>query len=185
MWLIFIFIAASAWAQQTVPPPKPAPSGPPLEVTMKFIQEKVAEVGKLTYAAHYHDSATGKDWVNQWTDEATNVVASPALCKVSYHRLSTRGGQVIENNDQWFYLQAVQDIVVEPEEQELKKGDSAAGHPTWDSRVEPRIWAVWVQRPKGIENYLYFREEAMANRVAKALVHAMELCGGGKKAEPF
>jgi hypothetical protein len=30
-----------------------------------------------------------------------------------------------------------------------------------------------------------FRDEDMANRVAKALVHAVELCGGGGKPEPF
>jgi hypothetical protein len=32
---------------------------------------------------------------------------------------------------------------------------------------------------------LVFRDEDMANRVAKALVHAVELCGGGSTPEPF
>jgi uncharacterized protein (DUF2384 family) len=35
------------------------------------------------------------------------------------------------------------------------------------------------------ENRFTFREEEMANRVAKAMVHAVELCGGGAKPEPF
>jgi len=35
------------------------------------------------------------------------------------------------------------------------------------------------------EFVLHFRDEEMANRVAKALVHAVELCGGGSKPEPF
>ncbi len=30
-----------------------------------------------------------------------------------------------------------------------------------------------------------FRDEETANRVAKAMVHAAELCGGGRKPEPF
>jgi hypothetical protein len=32
---------------------------------------------------------------------------------------------------------------------------------------------------------LSFRDEDAANRVAKALVHAVELCGGGSKPELF
>jgi hypothetical protein len=32
---------------------------------------------------------------------------------------------------------------------------------------------------------LRFEEEDMANRVAKAMLHAVELCGGGSKPEPF
>jgi hypothetical protein len=32
---------------------------------------------------------------------------------------------------------------------------------------------------------LPFRDEETANRVAKAMIHAIELCGGGSKPEPF
>jgi hypothetical protein len=32
---------------------------------------------------------------------------------------------------------------------------------------------------------LHFRDEETADRVAKAMVHAIELCGGGSKTEPF
>jgi hypothetical protein len=35
------------------------------------------------------------------------------------------------------------------------------------------------------EFVLHFRDEETADRVAKALVHAVELCGGGSKPEPF
>jgi hypothetical protein len=34
-------------------------------------------------------------------------------------------------------------------------------------------------------DYIHFRSEEMANRVARALTHAVELCRKGKKAEPF
>jgi hypothetical protein len=32
---------------------------------------------------------------------------------------------------------------------------------------------------------LHFRDEDTANRAAKAMVHAVELCGGGSQPEPF
>jgi hypothetical protein len=42
-----------------------------------------------------------------------------------------------------------------------------------------------VERRAGNQaNGFYFADEEMANRVAKALVHAVELCGGGNK-DPF
>jgi hypothetical protein len=33
--------------------------------------------------------------------------------------------------------------------------------------------------------FWYFLDEDVANRTAKAMVHAVELCGGGSKPEPF
>jgi len=33
--------------------------------------------------------------------------------------------------------------------------------------------------------FWYFLDEDVANRIAKAMVHAVELCGGGSKPEPF
>jgi hypothetical protein len=32
---------------------------------------------------------------------------------------------------------------------------------------------------------LHFRDEEMAGRVAKAMIHAIDLCGGGSPPEPF
>jgi hypothetical protein len=37
----------------------------------------------------------------------------------------------------------------------------------------------------GKDHEFAFRDEETANRVAKAMVHAVELCGGGSKPEPF
>ena len=35
------------------------------------------------------------------------------------------------------------------------------------------------------QNAFIFRDEETANRVAKAMLHAVELCGGGSQQEPF
>jgi len=34
-------------------------------------------------------------------------------------------------------------------------------------------------------NSFVFFDEQLANRMAKAMVHAVELCGGGSEPEPF
>jgi hypothetical protein len=81
-------------------------------------------------------------------------------------------------------LKAVQDVVVMSRDQNMDQFDADAGHPTWSAKVNPPVWVVEVRRKTG-PNAFYFREEQMANRVAKAITHAVELCGGGKEEEPF
>jgi hypothetical protein len=78
----------------------------------------------------------------------------------------------------------VQDIVVLPQEQNQQKANARSGHPEWTPRVEPALFTLVARRPKGVENAFLFSEEEMAGRIAKAMVHAVELCGGGNK-DPF
>jgi hypothetical protein len=42
-----------------------------------------------------------------------------------------------------------------------------------------------IKLPKGDDYSISFYEQETADRVAKAMVHAVELCGGGPKPEPF
>ena len=91
--------AALAQGKKNVaPPPKPADEGPSLEVTMKFMEDKLNDVGALNLVVYSQGEAVGKEI---------------------------------------FHL------------------------------------------------FFPFFEEQLANRVAKAMVHAVELCGGGGPPEPF
>jgi hypothetical protein len=128
----------------------------------------------VTYAHYVHDSATGSDWVIQVTDELSNVVASPNLCRIDLHRRTTMNGNVRQDIDAGFDLKVVQDILVLPLEQELNYIDADAGHPTWSSKLSPSLWTVAARRKAGRYG-IFFREEEMANRVAKAMAHAVEL----------
>jgi hypothetical protein len=188
-WIVLCVLALTTGAalaqRKSVPaPPKPADNGPSLEATMKFIQDKVSEQGKIVYAGYGHDNATGQDWVGQYTEELSNFVASAPECKISYHFHETSNGQPSNDIEAWFKLNTIQDVLVETREQNFKQADVKAGHPTWSSRVDPPTWVVEA-RWKGGVNDIFFHEEDMANRVAKALVHAVELCGGGEQNEPF
>jgi hypothetical protein len=42
-----------------------------------------------------------------------------------------------------------------------------------------------ITSPGVVSKQLYFSEEKLANRAAKAIVHAAELCGAGSSKEPF
>jgi hypothetical protein len=173
-----VLTGARAVAQQA------ADSGPTLAATMQFIQEKLSQLGQENYAGYNHDNADGQNWTTQFTTLDTNVVADPAACRISYHEKRTRDGNVTADSDYDFSLGEIQDVITEPREQLLKKVNTANGHPTWDARIDPPVTMVIAQKAEGTEWYFYFLDSNLAERVAKAMNHAVELCGGGKK-EPF
>ncbi len=61
---------------------------------------------------------------------------------------------------------------------------TASGAPEWSFKIEPPIITLLVRKNTKETNVLRFSDEDMANRVAKAMLHAVELCGGSKP-EPF
>jgi hypothetical protein len=185
----FVLAAFStAYAQTAVPPPpQPAGNSPSLEVTMKFIQDKMNEQGKINYALYTHDSAKREDWpVYQIGIEVSNVVADPATCRITWHKVTTNGGEVRMSRDLLLDLRNVLSFEVRTSIYEAKMEDTANGHPELDKRQEPPYFAVTARLKDKTETPLFFSSEEMANRIAKAMVHAVELCGGGQNnPEPF
>lgn len=182
---LIAIVGTAAFAQRAVPPPpKPADSGPSLAVTMQFIQEKLIGLGTVNYATYVHDNIVGNNWGDQFSVQATNIIADPATCRVTYHWKSTRNGSVTSDIDAFFSLHDVVDIVVTSLEQNMKQLNTAAGHPSYDVKADPPVFVLEAQRSGNVMNVFDFTDEDMANRVAKAMVHAVELCGGGNK-EPF
>jgi hypothetical protein len=181
--ILAVFLSSIANAQDVPPPPKPKDDGPSLEVTMKFIQDKLREIGRMNYVVYTHDNTNGNDVSNKFSTEANNVQASVADCRIDFHWSASRNGEALDDRDISFFLKNVQEIVVLTREQELDQIDAAAGHPGFSSRVEPPIFMLQAKRSNGMHAFGFF-DESLANRVAKALVHAVELCGGGSK-EPF
>jgi len=180
----FVLIAVSVLqAQQSVaPPPMPAGNGPSIEKTMQFIQENAAE-GKLAYTATVNDaSQQGVEWSNRFTVEMSNLVADPAACRITYHWRAEENGKLVDDADYTLILKDVKEIVVLTQDQNQNQVDNRNGHPDWNSRISPPIFVLIAKRPKGMVNVFLFSDESMANRVAKAITHAVELCGGGQDA---
>jgi hypothetical protein len=159
---------------------KPAPSGPSLATTMQFLQEKLNEQGKLNWATHYHDSADNTNWIYQFNFEASKVVADAAACTIAYHYIIVRDAVQISDSDASFNLHDVQDLTLSTGDQRQNKNDVAAGHPTWDAKVVPPVFDLIVRGKENAEFYFFFFDEDTANRVTKAMGHAVELCGGSR-----
>ena len=179
--------AALAQGKKTVPPPpKPADEGPSLEDTMKFIQDMVSDIGPVNVVEHIHDDSADNDWTQLSKYEFTKVVANPGACLINYHWKTQTSGTVTADSDFGIFLKDVEDIAVMPMEQYLKEVVTAAGHPSWSFRVDSPVFVLKVRRTDSKETNVFdFFDEQLANRVAKAMVHAVELCGGGSTPEPF
>ncbi len=143
-WLAAILasgITIAAWGQQNAAPAsKPADNGPSLAVTMQFLQGKLNEQGKMSWATHYHDSADNTNWIYQFTFEVSKVVADAAACTISYHYNIVRDGAQISDSDTSFNLHDVQDVTLTTGDQRQNKNDAAAGHTTWNAKVDPPVF---------------------------------------------
>jgi hypothetical protein len=172
------------------PAQNPNRSGPSLDATMKFIQERLGDIGSVGYTAFYqnarYDSMTT-------TDEFSKVIADARLCQISFHRKKMY--KPLKDNDEKdmdvitydgdvsLSLRDIQEIEVKPMEQRLNDNQAATGHPeTVVTSTRPAITALLVHKSHEVLYPFPFTDALLANRVAKAIVHAVELCGGG---EPF
>jgi hypothetical protein len=160
-------------------------NGPSLEVTMKFIQDKLNEMGTVNFAGYVHEAADNSDGVQKFSSTISNAAVNPSACSLSYHRLVFNNGRKEHNEDVAINLREVKDISVLPDEQDWQMYLMRTGDSTKTVKDVPEIIALVIKLNNGKDPTIRFYEQGLADRVAKALVHAVELCGGGPKPEPF
>ena len=179
-------LVATASAQRPVAPPPQPVSGPSLAVTMQFVQEKLNGLGQVNYVGYNHDNAGNRRRLgNQLQPPLTQTslpIPPPARSAITRRRI--KDDKVTSDADFWFNLSEMQEVVIMPREQLLKKVNTSDGHPSWDARVDPPVFILAARKDENTEWYFYFFDQDLANRVAKAMVHGIELCGGGNKS-PF
>ncbi len=216
---------SAAFAQTAVPPPPmPASSGPSLTVTMQLIQNKLNDIGPVSFAVFLQNTSQDNARTAIVSNEISNVLADQSQCRISYHWKGTdleafpaseaaprrkfeisphiddfadvfplmiaaerkAKSSAYRDLDYMFSLRSVQEIVVKPWEQHGTEWLARNGHPdTIVTSTNPAMTALVVHQAHGVENVFPFTDADLADRVAKALTHAVELCGGGKSEEPF
>jgi hypothetical protein len=169
-------------AQGAAPAAAPIDNGPSLAETMQFIQGKLNGLGKVSFVAFYQSATDGSTGTQTITNEISNVFADPNQCRISYHRKAESNGSIYKDENSQFSLRDVQDIVVKPWEQYETEWQAKNGHPNVIcSSTSPPVTELVVRHPQGEDNRFVFADANLADRVAKAMLHAVELCGGGSK----
>jgi hypothetical protein len=134
----------------------------------------------MSWTTHFHDSADNNNWTYQFTFEVSKAVADAAACTIAYHYNIIRDGTQISDSDASINLHDVQDVTLTTGNQRQNKNDTAAGHTTWEAKVDPPVFDLVVRGKEAAEFYFFFFDEDTANRVTKAMGHAVEVCGGSR-----
>jgi len=172
--------AAAAMLTALSTAPAHAQSGPSLAVTLDFIAGKINAQGTFRYASTVTDtSGAVAPFTNQYVTTETNAAPDTTACRVTYHYKRVQDGKTVYDQAFWIPFGELVDVQVMSMEQNLRTGDAENGHASWMSQVSPPVFVVRSVRKDG-GNELIFTDEAMADRVAKAIAHAAQLCGGLK-----
>jgi hypothetical protein len=178
------FLDAWATAQDVPPPPPLRGDVASLKDTMKFIQDKLP--GKVNFIVYSHDNVAGTDLPNiKRGFELSNVSGNPERCHISFHwRIDYGNSANVTLKDDEIFLKQVREVTLIPMDQFVQRNKAKAGHPEISIRVDPPVFLIIVTTEAKPQIGFYFYDEALSDRLSKALQHAVELCGGGNS-EPF
>lgn len=161
-----------------------AAQSPTLDVTLGFIRDAVAQQGKLNFASTTRDPADGQSWDNQFTVEASNVTSDESQCTIGWHWVSTVDGKSAQDLDAEVDFKIVTSATITSLDDDIARLNASDGHAAWVSQMRPPIAVLLVRKSNGHANTVDFSDRDLAERVAKAVRHAADLCGG-TKSEPF
>ena len=109
-------------------------------------------------------------------------MADPNECHLSFHWKATKNGSTTIETEGRIDLHNVQKFVLKPYYQFQTEQDAAAGNPNIITpSTSPPLTALEIFEKHGPLGQFPFTDPTLADRVAKALTHAVELCGGGNK----
>jgi hypothetical protein len=167
---------ASPAAQQ------PTGNGPSLADTMQFIQDKLSSLSNVSFIVFLQNTSDGFTGTSKRIHELSNVVANQNLCSISDHEKLTANGNTVYDLSELFLLRDIQEIVVKPEEQLETEWNARTGSAdNIITSTSPPITTLIARGTKNAEHIFRFTDANLADRVAKAMLHAVELCGGGSK----
>ena len=181
--IITVVLVWVGWATaQDVPPLEPLRGdAATLKDTMKFIQDKLP--GAVNYVVYAHNNVTSVDSSKKRIFEITDVAADPGTCSIRFHSNFDNGDKAVRKDVELF-LKPVQTVALQQMDQVIQQGNAKIGRPEVSIRVEPAIYVVVINwEPKHCMMFNFYAD-TLADRVTKALQHAMDLCGGGNK-DPF
>jgi len=160
-------------------------AGPSLDATMKFIQKELVDEGKFDYITFTSDTRSSDTIQHEFVDQMSAVMADPQACGLRYHRFTSVDGGGVFDQDAAMDFRGVKNVQVMPNEAVDTETNARGGNPNLIvTSTSPPIHVVMVRNSGNKGGYLLFHYREDADRVAKAIVHAVELCGGGSN-DPF
>jgi hypothetical protein len=170
--------------QQCKASPRPtATSGPSLQETLTFIEDKLNAQGPVNWIATTQNTVAGTSGQPvQNSYQISGVTGDPGACFLKYHSKHVSGGKPSEA-DSAINLRRVEKIQVMGLQEAGATEYARGGHPELVESISPAAYDLVIADAANRTWHFPSADQDLANRVAKAMLHAVELCGGGK--EPF
>ena len=197
LWITMTLAFIGGATAQDIPPLAPLRGdAATLKDTMKFIQGKLG--GTVNYMTYAHDNVAGTDSAPvKRRYQLGNVSADPGRCYISFHgRFDDDWGSVVSDvnyggkyahipdRDGELFLKQIREVTLTQLEQVMQLAEAKIGHPEISVKVDPPIFLVVVRSEPNRSMMFNFYDDTLADRVSKALQHAVDLCGGGNL-DPF
>jgi hypothetical protein len=158
-----------------------AVGGPSLSDTLLFIRQKLNDEAAAYYEQQWQSG------VSRVSQRVADVKADSKSCQISYMYDADvdsgppHGKAPIADWNIHVSFRRVRKLEVVGE-QEYWERLSAQGGGTQPA-ITPNVYRLEITDDSGVPSPVYFRDAEMADRVAKAMNHAAELCGSNKSKE--
>ena len=162
-----------------------AAGAPSLADTLHFIEGKLNDNAAVNYRG-ISENADGSPVGTpiSLSQRVTQAAADPSSCRVRFNWRFTSNGNVTIGKREVISFRRVEKLEMATEQDAVNRERAQVGQTASIYRTEPVVYLLTVTYLGGEFLRLYFSDEEIANRVAKAMLHAVELCGGGSK-DPF
>jgi hypothetical protein len=162
-------------------------AGPSLEATMKFIEDKVNGIDKVEYAFVQKNPVTGKVVNSATMTHRVHITLNPSTCGLHWEHVWLLGDgsgdpKTIPTQPATVSFKDAQRMEVLTVEEADNRSFAASAKETIVQPTPYELKLYLSSTKKPLE--FYFFDQDLANRVAKAMVHTTELCGGGNS-DPF
>jgi len=183
-------------AQQPANQPAQAADGPSLQDTMKSIQDQLNAIGTVSYVETNMMPATaGTDATEMKIGmkvAMSNAVADPGHCRLSFHLQVTAqsldqdvpSDPSVAESDGLLNISDIKNVTVEPYQTYENELYAKIPGTRLTVSISPAIPYLIMHTVIGTDGGMfYFNNDDDANRAAKVLTHAIELCSDAQKGQ--
>jgi hypothetical protein len=157
-------------------------NGPSLEETMQFIKNQLVANSAINFVTFRQNTNDGTTINNTFNVYLSDIHVDTAACRINYHYKTLGDGKVRNDYDQSLILGETKDLLIDTEDKGLIQLYARTGHPEISVTTNPSIVDLTVRRKNSSKTDVFrFMDNNIADRVATAFTHAIELCGGGEK----
>jgi hypothetical protein len=157
-----------------------AAGAPSLAETLHFIEDKLNDSGAVNFRAFNQNpdgSAAGGSVSVSW--RMSEATADTSTCQVGFQKALTQNGATTSEQAIVLSFRRVDKLEVATEQDAINRVRAQNGQSALIYKTEPSSYRLSISA--GGNTFLNFRDEETANRIVKAMNHAVELCGGSKK----